>query len=81
MEICASFDLKLPAKCDNEYWEQGDAFQQPPTKLSLMEFFNCLITLNHILTLMLKMPMSDFHCFLILNFCFIKYSTNHSKTQ
>ncbi|KAJ6567550.1 fungal-specific transcription factor domain-containing protein [Mycena sp. CBHHK59/15] len=63
------FDLELPKKCDDKYWEHGDNYQeairQLPTKPSLVEFFNCLITLNRILALTLRML----------------YSTHRSRTH
>ncbi|KAJ7698343.1 fungal-specific transcription factor domain-containing protein [Mycena rosella] len=60
------FDLLLPIRCDDEYWEagpHGPAFSQPTGKPSLVDFFACQLNLNRILAFTLK----------------ILYSTNHGR--
>jgi hypothetical protein len=47
----SSFDLDLPADCDDEYWENDDptlAFKQPPRKPSKIGFLISLIKLTQI---------------------------------
>ncbi|KAJ6586239.1 fungal-specific transcription factor domain-containing protein [Mycena sp. CBHHK59/15] len=79
------FDLELPTKCDDEYWEQGDrhqvAFRQPPTKPSLVEFFKLPYHFEPHPRANVKnaRERERFRCFLTLNFRFIKYSTNRTK--
>lgn len=52
-----SFDLDQPSPVDDEYWESSlhnPAFSQPPDKPSLIDFFNCQLNLNRILSFTLK---------------------------
>ncbi|KAK7036253.1 Zn(2)-C6 fungal-type domain-containing protein [Favolaschia claudopus] len=61
------FDLDLPTIVDDEYWfptANTDSFCQPSDKPSSVDFFVCLIRLNRILSLELK----------------VLYSTNMSRT-
>ncbi|KAJ7722607.1 fungal-specific transcription factor domain-containing protein [Mycena metata] len=61
------FDLEMPVRCDDEYWEAsvlGVAFQQSPTRPSLIDYLVCQLNLNRILSLALK----------------ILYSTNRIKS-
>jgi hypothetical protein len=47
----SSFDLDLPADCDDEFWENDDpalAFKQPPRKPSKIAFLISLIKLTQI---------------------------------
>ncbi|KAJ7264499.1 fungal-specific transcription factor domain-containing protein [Mycena haematopus] len=60
------FDLDLPSPVDDEYWEASSrnaAFCQPPNKPALVEFLNCQLNLNRILSFTLK----------------VFYSTNRSR--
>ncbi|KAJ7894885.1 fungal-specific transcription factor domain-containing protein [Mycena olivaceomarginata] len=61
------FDLDQPSPVDDEYWEpslHNPAFSQPPDKPSLIDFFNCQLNLNRILSFTLK----------------VFYSTNRSRS-
>ncbi|KAJ6549039.1 fungal-specific transcription factor domain-containing protein [Mycena vulgaris] len=61
------FDLDLPVRCDDEYWEASSrhaAFCQPPNTPSLVDFLISMIKLNRISSFTLK----------------ILYSSNRIKT-
>ncbi|KAJ7812727.1 fungal-specific transcription factor domain-containing protein [Mycena olivaceomarginata] len=61
------FDLDLPVRSEDEYWEaspRNAAFGQPRNKPSSVDFFNCHLRLDRILSFALK----------------ILYATNRSKT-
>ncbi|KAF7309737.1 Zn(2)-C6 fungal-type domain-containing protein [Mycena indigotica] len=50
------FDVNLPIECDDQYWEDPlRPFEQPVGIPSKITFFNCLMTLNHLLAFSLKM--------------------------
>ncbi|KAJ6613998.1 fungal-specific transcription factor domain-containing protein [Mycena sp. CBHHK59/15] len=55
------FDIEMPIVCDDEHWAAG--FRQPKNTPSAMAYFNCMLTLNRILSFGTK----------------ILYSTNRSK--
>ncbi|KAJ6564659.1 fungal-specific transcription factor domain-containing protein [Mycena capillaripes] len=60
------FDLDLPLRCDDEYWVASPlnaAFHQPRNKPSLIDYLNCQLNLNRIISFILK----------------ILYSTNRMK--
>ncbi|KAJ7450222.1 fungal-specific transcription factor domain-containing protein [Mycena latifolia] len=62
----SEFDLALPLRCDDAYWEagaHGAAFAQPPDTPSRVDFLVCQLNLGKILSYALK----------------ILYSTNRSK--
>ncbi|KAL0576320.1 Gypsy retrotransposon integrase-like protein 1 [Marasmius crinis-equi] len=51
------FDQLLPVECDDEYWENPDpelAFKQPPGTTSSVTYFNCLIKLMRLLSMVLR---------------------------
>ncbi|KAJ7602901.1 fungal-specific transcription factor domain-containing protein [Mycena polygramma] len=59
-------DLDMPLPCDDEYWEVNPhnsnpvhAFQQPLGPPSSVEYFNCQLNLNRILSLTLKILYSS----------------------
>lgn len=88
---CHSFDLDLPLRCDDEYWEPRPghaAFRQPENKPSYVEFFICQLSLNRILSFTLKLLVRSTHyendrffCFLILHDRYKQYATNRSKAM
>lgn len=49
-----SFDVELPATCDDEHWEGSTPFQQPVGASSSMDFFNYLLRLHQINSLTLR---------------------------
>ncbi|KAJ7243946.1 fungal-specific transcription factor domain-containing protein, partial [Mycena rebaudengoi] len=50
------FDLDPPIECDDEYWEDPyHPFEQPAGVPSKVAFFNCVLTLSHILAYSLKL--------------------------
>lgn len=60
--FCPSFDLDLPAECDDEYWsppDPKDAFKQPPGKPSEMSFFIAYLKLSQILAFALRTIVSN----------------------
>ena len=57
-----SFDLDLPAECDDEYWsppDPKDAFKQPPGKPSKMSYFIAYLKLSQILAFALRTIVSS----------------------
>jgi hypothetical protein len=55
--LYSSFDLELPADCDDEYWDHPDPkqrFKQPENKPSLISAFILFIKLNQILSYCLR---------------------------
>jgi hypothetical protein len=63
LEGC-SFDVDLPADCDDEYWENDDpklVFKQPVDKPSKIAFFISLIKLQQILAFSLRTIVSGLH--------------------
>lgn len=57
-----SFDLDLPAECDDECWsppDPKDAFKQPPGKPSKMAFFIAYLKLSQILAFALRTIVSN----------------------
>jgi hypothetical protein len=59
-----SFDVDLPANCDDEFWENVDpmrAFKQPVDKPSKIAFFISLIKLQQILAFSLRTIVSSLH--------------------
>ena len=58
----SSFDLDLPAECDDEYWSPSDpkeAFKQPPGKPSKMSYFIAYLKLSQILAFALRTIVSS----------------------
>ena len=63
--FCASFDLDLPAECDDEYWstsDSKDAFKQPAGKPSKMSYFIAFLKLSQILAFALRTIVSASTC-------------------
>ena len=57
-----SFDLDLPAECDDEYWsppDPKDAFKQPSGKPSKMSYFIAYLKLSQILAFALRTIVSS----------------------
>jgi len=57
-----SFDLDLPAECDDEYWSPPDpknAFKQPPGKPSKLSYFIAYLKLSQILAFALRTIVSS----------------------
>ena len=57
-----SFDLDLPAECDDEYWsplDPKDAFKQPPGKPSKLSYFIAYLKLSQILAFALRTIVSS----------------------
>ncbi|KIM40075.1 hypothetical protein M413DRAFT_73918 [Hebeloma cylindrosporum] len=48
------FDLELPLEVDDDYWEAGDPFKQPPDLPSLITAFNQFIKLTQIMAFTLR---------------------------
>ena len=58
----SSFDLDLPAECDDEYWsppDPKDAFKQPPGKPSKLSYFIAYLKLSQILAFALRTIVSS----------------------
>jgi hypothetical protein len=75
-------DLQYPIACDDEYWERnsnGYTFYQPRNKPSLVEYFNCLLTLNRILSLTLKVLVSSL--FIIMTILSTNVSPQYSLNR
>ena len=63
--FCPSFDLDLPAECDDEYWstpDPKDAFKQPTGKPSQMSYFIAFLKLSQILAFALRTIVGDSTC-------------------
>ena len=57
-----SFDLDLPAECDDEYWSPQnpeDAFKQPQGKPSKLSYFIAYLKLSQILAFALRTIVSS----------------------
>lgn len=77
-----SFDLDLPADCDDEYWAptgEGVPFKQPPSIPSSITFFNLLHKLNQIAILATRTIVSSLQPCWITLILGPKYSISRSK--
>jgi len=77
-----SFDLDLPADCDDEYWTSMDGgipFRQPPGIPSSITFFNLSHRLDQIASFAMRTIVSSLHDARIALTLGLKYSINRSK--
>jgi len=80
--LANSFDLDLPADCNDEHWAPlggGVPFKQPPGIPSTITFFNLSHRLNQITSFAMRTIVSYRYAVWAALTCRSKYSINRSK--